>query len=71
MKRVVERFKVGGTNGHPSMPSDRLQAAIGREIQVDIMAHTLGVPTDDGIKIADVGSTIICYSDGTYDVERS
>ncbi len=68
-KTIVERFLIGGSAHHPSMPSVKLQKAIGSEIWVDIHLQQLSVPTDSGRKIANKGDTIICYSDGTYDVE--
>ena len=68
--KVVERFRIGGQpNGSPSMPSAVLQRAIGSTIRVDIANHTLTVPTLKGFKLAYPGDTIICYDDGTYDVE--
>lgn len=70
MKKIVEKFVIGGRNGHPSMPSDKLQRAIGSEIAIDVINQTLFVPTDNGFKTARKGDTIICYSDGTYDVEE-
>ena len=68
-KAIVERFLIGGSAHHPSMPSDKLQKALGSEIWVDVELQQLSVPTDSGRKIANKGDTIICYSDGTYDVE--
>lgn len=67
-KTIVERFLIGGSAGHPSMPSDKLQRAIGSEIAIDVINQTLFVPTDNGFKTARKGDTIICCSDGTYDV---
>jgi hypothetical protein len=52
------------------MPSIKLQKALGSEIWIDVELQQLSVPTDSGRKIANKGDTIICYSDGTYDVER-
>jgi hypothetical protein len=69
-KTIVERFVIGGRNGHPSMPSDKLQRALGAEIQIDISSQTLCVPTDNGMTKASKGDTIVCYDDGSYDVER-
>jgi hypothetical protein len=51
------------------MPSDKLQKALGSEIWIDMELQQLSVPTDSGRKIANKGDAIICYSDGTYDVE--
>lgn len=69
-KKVVERFKIGGSAGHPSMPSAVLQRAIGTEILVDIESQKLIVPTEKGNIEAVKGDTIICFSDGTFEVEK-
>ena len=45
-KTIVERFLIGGSAHHPSMPSVKLQKAIGTEIWVDIHLQQLSVPTD-------------------------
>ena len=71
MKKIVEKFRIGGNPTGPSMPSAKLQRAIGSVIGVDIINHTLSVPTDVGIKVAAVGDTIICYDDNSYDVEKA
>lgn len=71
-KTVVERFKIGGSAGHPSMPSNMLQRAIGTKIEVDIANKTLYVLTSKGhIAAARNGDTIICYDDCTFDVEKA
>lgn len=69
-KTIVERFLIGGSAGHPSMPSTALQRAFGNEIEIDVMRQEMRVPTENGYKIAVKGDTIICYSDGSYDVEE-
>lgn len=69
-KAIVERFLIGGSAGHPSMPSTALQRAFGNEIEIDVMRQEMRVPTENGHKIAIKGDTIICYSDGTYDIQR-
>ena len=68
-KTIVERFLIGGSAHHASMPSVNLQKALGSEIWIDVKLQQLSVPTDSGRKIANKGDMIICYSDGTYDVE--
>ena len=70
MKKIVERFLIGGSSIGPSMPSARLQRAIGREIEIDILSQTLLVPTSTGRVRASKGDRIICYDDGSYEVER-
>ncbi len=69
-KTIVERFLIGGSAHHASMPSVKLQEALGSEIWIDVELQLLSVPTSNGRKTASKGDTIICYSDGTYDVER-
>lgn len=72
MKKIVERFKIGGSAGHPSMPSNMLQRAIGTIIEVDIASKILYVPTSKGyVAAARNGDTIICYDDYTFDVEKA
>jgi len=68
-KQIVERFLIGGSAHHPSIPSAALQKAIGTIIKVDIENRTLIVPTADGYVRAKIGDTVICYDDGTYGVE--
>ena len=69
MKTVVERFKIGGTNCRPSMPSDALQRALGSTIAIDMINQILHVPTERGYITARKGDTILCYDDGTFEVE--
>ena len=69
-KTIVERFLIGGSAHHPSMPSSTLQKALGTKIAVDVINHTLFVPTDNGYQSARKGDTILCFNDGTFDVER-
>lgn len=68
-RQIVERFLIGGSAHHPSMPSVALQKALGTIIKVDIENQTLIVPTADGYVRAKKGDTVICYNDGTYGVE--
>lgn len=70
MKKIVERFIIGGTNIRPSMPSDELQRALGTIIQIDMFSQELHVPTDSGTVTAKPGDTILCYDDGTFEVEK-
>ena len=69
-KTSFARFLIEGSAHHPSMPSSTLQKALGTKIGIDRDLHILYVPTSEGTKAAGKGDTIICYSDGTYDVER-
>ena len=69
-KTIVERFLIGGGANHPSMPSPTLQRALGTKIGIDIDLHILYVPTSEGTKAAGKGDTILCFKDGTFDVER-
>ena len=69
MKKIVERFKIGGTNGRPSMPSDALQRALGAVIKIDMFTQTLRVPTESGYITARKGDAVLCYDDGTFGVE--
>lgn len=69
-KTIVERFLIGGNNIRPSIPSPALQKAFGNEIQIDVINQTLYVPTENGITKATKGDTIICFSNGTFDVEK-
>lgn len=69
MKKIVERFIIGGTNGRPSMPSDALQRALGSTIAIDMINQVLHVPTERGYITARKGDAILCYDDGNFEVE--
>lgn len=70
MSKIVERFRIGGQpDGSPSIPSSTLSQALGTKIKVDIQNQVLIVPTTKGYKMASAGDTVVCFDDGSFDVE--
>ena len=67
--RIVDSFKVGGSNAGPSMPGYRLQRMLGTRISIDIVNKTLTVPTRQGPVIARQGDVINLWSDDSLEVE--
>lgn len=68
MKAIYDSFTIGGKNGHPSLPGDKLQRMIGSTIRVNVGKQVLFVPTDRGEIMASKGDTIVLYEDGSLDV---
>ncbi len=69
-KKIKEIFVVGGTPEGPSIPQECIQEALGKVIAIDIITRSLIVPTEQGIKVARPGDSIIAYEDKTFDVEH-
>lgn len=69
MKRIVDSFTVGGTKAGMSMPGPKLQAMLGRRIQICVESMTLYVPTANGVETARKGDRIVLFEDGTLGVE--
>lgn len=67
--RIVDSFKIGGSNAGPSMPGYRLQRMLGTRIQINMESHTLTVPTRQGPVIARKGDVINLWSDDSLEVE--
>lgn len=67
--RIVDSFKVGGSNAGPSMPGYRIQRMLGTRISINIVNKTLTVPTRQGPEIARQGDVINLWSDDSLEVE--
>lgn len=71
MRKEIDSMIIGGTKAGPSLPGPRLQRLLGKRIQINVVDHTLQVPTPEGIVIARQGDRIILYDDDTLEVEKN